>query len=45
MLTGLSGGVAGQQYQNQGSSNPWQTALGTMTGLGGLYGQMFGKRD
>ena len=43
MLTGLGGGVAGGQYQNQGSSNPWQTALGTATGLAGLYGNMFSK--
>jgi hypothetical protein len=41
MLTGLVGGVAGQQYQDQGQSNPWQTALGTTMGLGGLYGKIF----
>jgi len=40
-LTGLGGGMAGQQYQDQGSSNPFQTALGTAMGLGGLYGKIF----
>jgi hypothetical protein len=41
MLTGLAGGYAGQQYQQQEQSNPFQTALGTAMGLGGLYGKMF----
>jgi len=40
-LTGLAGGVAGSQYQEQGSQSPFQTALGTAMGLGGLYGKMF----
>jgi len=40
-LTGLAGGVAGNQYQEQGQSSPFQTALGTAMGLGGLYGQIF----
>ena len=40
-LTGLAGGVAGSQYQEQGQSSPFQTALGTAMGLGGLYGKMF----
>jgi len=40
-LTGLMGGVAGSQYQDPGASNPWQTALGTATGLAGLYGKIF----
>ena len=40
-LTGLAGGVAGGQYQEQGQSNPFQTALGTAMGLGGLYGKIF----
>ena len=40
-LTGLAGGVAGQQYQQESSSSPFQTALGTAMGLGGLYGKMF----
>ena len=41
-LTGLLGGVAGSQYQDPGSTSPWQTALGTATGLAGLYGKIFG---
>jgi len=40
-LTGLAGGVAGQQYQDQQKSSPFQTALGTTMGLAGLYGKMF----
>jgi hypothetical protein len=40
-LTGLAGGVAGNQYQQQGQSSPFQTALGTAMGLGGLYGKIF----
>ena len=43
VLTGLGGGYAGQQYQDQGSGgNPFQAALGTATGLAGLYGKIFG---
>ena len=41
-LTGLMGGVAGSQYEDPGVSSPWQTALGTATGLAGLYGKIFG---
>ena len=40
-LTGLAGGMAAPQYQAPGQSNPWQTAMSTMTGLGGLYKQIF----
>jgi len=40
-LTGLAGGVSGQQYAPESSSSPFQTALGTAMGLGGLYGKMF----
>jgi len=40
-LTGLMGGVAGSQYQDPGSSNPFQTALGTATGLAGLFGKIY----
>jgi len=40
-LTGLAGGVAGSQYQDPGSSNPFQTALGTATGLAGLFGKIY----
>jgi hypothetical protein len=42
MITGLGGGVAGGQYQQQQASNPYQAALGTATGLAGLYGKLFG---
>ena len=44
MITGLGGGVAGGQYQNQGASNPYQAALGTATGLAGIYGNIFGRK-
>ena len=40
-LTGLAGGVAGGQYQDPGSANPFQTALSTALGIGGLYGKIF----
>jgi len=40
-LTGLAGGVAGGQYAQPSQSNPFQTALGTALGLGGLYGKIF----
>ena len=40
-LTGLQGGMSAAQYQQPGSSNPWQTALSTALGLGGLYGKIF----
>ena len=44
-ITGLAGGMAAPQYQDPGASNPWQTALSTTMGLGGLYGQIFGKKS
>jgi hypothetical protein len=40
-LTSLGGGMAGGQYQEQGQTSPFQTALGTAMGLGGLYGKIF----
>ena len=40
-LTGLAGGVAGGQYSQPSQSSPFQTALGTAMGLGGLYGKIF----
>ena len=40
-ITGLAGGMAAPQYQDPGEANPWQTALSTAMGLGGLYGQIF----
>jgi hypothetical protein len=42
-ITGLAGGMAAPQYQDAPTQSPWQTALGTITGLGGLYGQIFNK--
>ena len=44
-ITGLAGGMAGPQYEAPGGGSPWQTALSTATGLGGLYGQIFGKKS
>ena len=44
MLTGLSGGVAGQQYQDQEVSDPYANALGAATGVAGLFGQIYGGR-
>ena len=40
-LTGLAGGYAAPQYQEQQKTSPFQTALGTSMGLAGLYGKMF----
>ena len=40
-ITGLAGGMAGPQYQDPAPANPWQTALSTAMGLGGLYGKIF----
>ena len=40
-ITGLAGGMAAPQYQDPGAANPWQTALSTAMGLGGLYGKIF----
>jgi len=40
-ITGLAGGMAAPQYQDPGAGNPWQTALSTAMGLGGLYGKIF----
>ena len=43
-LTGLAGGVAGQQYAEPAAPSPFSTALSTALGVGGLYGQIFNKR-
>jgi len=40
-LTGLAGGVAGSQYAEPQAANPFQTALSTALGIGGLYGKIF----
>jgi hypothetical protein len=44
MLTGLSGGVAGQQYQDQRQSDPYASALSGAMGVAGLFGQIYGNR-
>ena len=43
-LTGLAGGVSGQQYAEPTAPSPFSTALSTALGVGGLYGQIFNKR-
>jgi hypothetical protein len=43
-ITGLAGGVAGMQYNQPQPADPWQSALGTALGVGGIYAQLFGKR-
>jgi len=40
-ITGLAGGMAAPQYQEAPAANPWQSAIGTAMGLGGLYGKIF----
>jgi len=42
VLTGLAGGVSGAQYEQPGQTSPFQTALGTATGLAGLFGKIYG---
>ena len=42
VLTGLGGGVSGQQYAEAPQQSPFQTALSTALGIGGLYGKIFG---
>ena len=41
-LTGLAGGVSGQQYAEPQAASPFQSALSTALGIGGLYGKIFG---
>ena len=41
MLTGLGGGVQGQQYMQPQAASPFSTALSTALGVGGLYGKIF----
>ena len=40
-LTGLAGGVSGQQYMEPQAASPFSTALSTALGVGGLYGKIF----
>jgi hypothetical protein len=42
-ITGLAGGMAGPQYQDQGPTDPWGSALSTALGVGGLYTKMFNQ--
>ena len=44
MLTGLSGGMQGQQYAADDISDPYANALGAATGVAGLFGQIYGGR-
>ena len=41
-LTGLAGGVSGQQYAQPAAPSPFATALSSALGVGGLYGKIFG---
>ena len=43
-LTGLAGGVAGSQYQDQQQTDPYASALAGATGVAGLFGQIYGGR-
>ena len=38
-ITGLAGGVAGQQFQEPAAPSPFSTALSTALGIGGLFGK------
>jgi len=38
-ITGLAGGVAGQQFQTPATPSPFATALSTALGIGGLFGR------
>jgi len=41
-ITGLAGGVAGMQYNEPQQASPMSQALGTMMGVGGLFGKIYG---
>jgi len=43
-LTGLAGGVAGSQYQQEEAADPYASALAGATGVAGLFGQIYGGR-
>ena len=38
-ITGLAGGVGGQQFQAPATPSPFSTALSTALGIGGLFGK------
>ena len=40
-ITGLAGGMAGPQYQEQGPADPWGSALSTALGVGGLFSKFY----
>ncbi len=42
-ITGLAGGVAGQQVQTPPETSALDKAIGTALGVGGLYAKIFGK--
>ena len=44
-LTGLAGGVAGQQYEQEEAADPYASALAGATGVAGLFGQIYGGRN
>ena len=44
-LTGLAGGVAGQQYQQEEAADPYASALSGAMGVAGLFGQIYGGRN
>jgi hypothetical protein len=39
-ITGLAGGMAGPQYQEQQQADPWGSALSTALGVGGLFAKL-----
>jgi len=43
-LTGLAGGVSGQQYAEPEAADPYASALAGATGVAGLFGQIYGGR-
>jgi hypothetical protein len=43
-LTGLAGGVSGQQFQQEEAADPYASALAGATGVAGLFGQIYGGR-
>jgi len=43
-LTGLAGGVSGQQYQQEEAADPYASALSGAMGVAGLFGQIYGGR-
>ena len=40
-ITGLAGGMAAPQYQEQGPADPWGSALSTALGVGGLFSKFY----